>query len=192
MRRRVISMTPKKRQSMQWTSQSSISRSRPRKRFGCLVLKSKPLISSSTSREYGSLQIFGTMWNDESAQVPSNYEEASRNNASKKTSCIMHDNTLSYVALSSIRPSLASKSIATVEHPPCSPSPDFWLFPNSRLDSKVTDFKTSLTFNHAKTFLRNLTNEDFLGCFDLWKHRMEKYVCAEGEYFEGMSLYFFM
>ena len=84
---------------------------------------------------------------------------------------------------------LVSKEITLLHHPPYSPdlAPcDFFLFPKlkrilkGRCFQGVEDIKTSVT-RHLKT----ITKEEFSQCFKAWLKRMEKYIKANGEYFEG-------
>lgn len=99
-----------------------------------------------------------------------------------------HDNAPAHNALS-IRQFLAEKQITTLEHPPYSPdlAPcDFWLFPKVKSVLKGSHFEGVEDIQeHVTNTLRAIKKEEFKGCFEAWKGRIQKCVDFEGEYFEG-------
>lgn len=99
-----------------------------------------------------------------------------------------HDNAPAHNALS-IRQFLAEKQITTLEHPPYSPdlAPcDFWLFPKVKSVLKGSHFEGVEDIQeHVTNTLRAIKKEEFKGCFEAWKGRIQKCIDFEGEYFEG-------
>jgi hypothetical protein len=77
-----------------------------------------------------------------------------------------------------------AKKIDIEVGPPYSPdlAPcDFWLFPK---------LKTALKGRHLGTcddLPERIPEEEFQKCFDQWKHRLTKCICAQGDYFKGVS-----
>ena len=181
-----------KRQSMQWTSPSSprpqkarMSRSQIKTMLICFfdikgMVHHEFLEQGDTMNQYRYLDILKRLRESVRRKRPHLWPDGW---------LLHHDNAPPHVALS-VRQFLASKSVATVEHPPYSPDlvpSDFWLFPKLKTGLKGHRFQDASDIqSHAKTFLRSLKREEFQSCFDQWKHRMEKCVSAEGEYFEGI------
>jgi hypothetical protein len=83
----------------------------------------------------------------------------------------------------------AKKSIMKLDHPPYSPdlAPcDFWLFPKLETALKGHRFSDTADIQgHATTILHSIPDEEFQKCFEQWKHRLTKCICAQGDYFEG-------
>ena len=95
-----------------------------------------------------------------------------------------HDNAPAHNALS-IRQFLAEKQITTLEHPPYSPdlAPcDFWLFPKVKSVLKGSHFEGVEDIQeHVTNTLRAIKKEEFKGCFEAWKGRIQKCIDFEGE-----------
>ena len=84
---------------------------------------------------------------------------------------------------------LAKHSITVLPHPPYSPDLvpcDFFLFPMLKRPLKERRFEAipEICANAIKK-LKGIKKEAYLDCFLKWKHRWDKCVCWEGEYFEG-------
>ena len=101
-----------------------------------------------------------------------------------------HDNAPAHSALRT-HEFLAKHSITVLPHPPYSPdlAPcDFFLFPMLKRPLKGRRFETiPETKANATKELKGIKKEAYLDCFCKWKHRWDKCVCWEGEYFEGDS-----
>lgn len=100
-----------------------------------------------------------------------------------------HDNAPAHSALT-IRQFLASRQVATLDHPPYSPDlapSDFFLFPKLKSALKGNHFDDIEDIkNETTTLLRNIQQEDFSACFNAWKLRMQKCIDQQGDYFEGI------
>ena len=99
-----------------------------------------------------------------------------------------HDNAPAHSALRT-HEFLAKHSITVLLHPPYSPdlaSCDFFLFPMVKRPLKRRRFETisEIKANVTKE-LKGIKKEACLDCFRKWKHRWDKCVRWEGEYFEG-------
>jgi hypothetical protein len=101
-----------------------------------------------------------------------------------------HDNAPAHDARA-VRTFLAKKSILKLDHPPYSPGfvpCDFWLFPKLKTALKGHGFSDiSDIQGHATTILKSIPEEEFQKCFEQWKHRLTKFIGAQGDYFEGDS-----
>ena len=99
-----------------------------------------------------------------------------------------HDNAPAHSALRT-REFLAKHSITVLPHPPYSPdlAPcDFFLFPMLKRPLKGRRFETIPETNaNATKRLKGIKKEAYLNCFREWKHRRDKCVSWEGEYYEG-------
>ena len=99
-----------------------------------------------------------------------------------------HDNAPAHSAIS-VKQFLAHKTILTLEHAPYSPdlAPcDFFLFPKLKSFLKGTRSDDLEDIKRRTTAcLKVVTPEDFQGCFEAWKKRMQKCINSKGEYFEG-------
>ena len=98
-----------------------------------------------------------------------------------------HDNAPGHSALRNCE-FLAKHSITVLPHPPYSPdlAPyDFFLFPMLKRPLKGRRFETipEIKANATKE-LKGIKKEAYLDCFRKWKHRWDKCVRWEGEYFE--------
>jgi hypothetical protein len=86
---------------------------------------------------------------------------------------------------------LAKKSIMKLDHPPYSPdlAPcDFWLFSKLKTALKGHRFSDITDIHgHAKTILQRIPEEEVQKCFEQCKHRLTKWIGAQGDYFEGDS-----
>ena len=112
-----------------------------------------------------------------------------------KSWLLHHDNAPAPNALS-IRQFLAENNIAVLEQPPYSPDlapRDFFLFPKLKEVIKETRFQDSKTITTAVTKeLRAIPMESFQKCIEAWQQRLEKCIRAQGDYFEGDKLYFYV
>ena len=99
-----------------------------------------------------------------------------------------HDNTPAHSALRT-REFVAKHSITVLPHPPYSPNLvacDFFLFPMLKRPLKRRKFETNAEIKaNATKELKGIRKEAYLDCFHKWKHRWDKCVRWEGEYFEG-------
>ena len=98
-----------------------------------------------------------------------------------------HDNAPVHSALRT-REFMAKHSITVLPHPPYSPDLvpcDFFLSPMLKRPLKGR-FETILEIkaNATKEF-KGIKKEAYLDCICKWKHRWERCVHQEGEYFEG-------
>ena len=86
---------------------------------------------------------------------------------------------------------LAKHSITVLPHPHPPYSPDlaqcdFFLFPMLKRPLKGRRFETILETNaNATKGLKGIKKEAYLYCFRKWKHRRDKCVRWEGEYYDG-------
>lgn len=180
-----------KRQSMQWCSQSS---PRPRKaRMSRSQIKTMLVcffdIQGIVHREF--VEQGSTVNQFKYLEILKRLREAVRRKRPHLWSggwILHHDNAPAHAALR-VHEFLASKSIATLDHPPYSPdlAPcDFWLFPKLKIALKGQRFDDITAIQQeANTILRNIPNEEFKNCFEQWKHRMAKCVSENGQYFEN-------
>lgn len=99
-----------------------------------------------------------------------------------------HDNAPVHSALV-IRNFCVKNAMTVIPQPPYSPDlapADFFLFPKLKRPLKGRRFQTVDEIKEKTTELLNtFTKEEFSGAFDQWKHRWEKCVASQGEYFEG-------
>ena len=108
-----------------------------------------------------------------------------------KSWLLHHDNAPAHNALS-IRQFLAENNIAVLEQPPYLPdlAPcDFFLFLKLKGVIKGTHFQDSKAITTAVTKeLRAIPMESFQKCIEAWQQRLEKWIRAQGDYFEGDKL----
>ena len=87
---------------------------------------------------------------------------------------------------------LAEKSVPVITQPPYSPDlapSDFWLFSTLKMVLKGTRFATMEDIEWNVTAeLQEISKEAFRRCFQQWQDRWSKCVCAQGSYFEGVSV----
>jgi len=99
-----------------------------------------------------------------------------------------HDNAPVHSALV-IRDFCVKNAMTVIPQPPYSPDlapADFFLFPKLKRSLKGRRFQTVDEIKEKTTELLNtFTKEEFPGAFDQWKHRWEKCVASQGDYFEG-------
>ena len=99
-----------------------------------------------------------------------------------------HDNAPAHSALRT-REFLAKHSITVLPHPPYSPDLApcvFFLFPMLKRPLKGRRFETIPETNaNATKGPKGIKKEAYLNCFRKWKHRRDKCVRWEGEYYEG-------
>lgn len=102
-----------------------------------------------------------------------------------------HDNAPAHSAIN-VREFLSRNSIRILDHPPYSPdlAPcDFFLFPKCKSVMKGRYWDDVKTIKNETTrHLKNLTSEEFQGCFEQWKRRWDKCIAVNGEYFEGDNI----
>jgi len=89
----------------------------------------------------------------------------------------------------SVREFLATKQIAVLEHPACSPDlapSDFFLFPKvqeilkGRHFDDIDDIRSNTT-----AALKAIPQNKFQNCFEGWNRRWHRCIASQGEYFEG-------
>lgn len=99
-----------------------------------------------------------------------------------------HDNAPAHTA-QLVQQFLAKHNIIQVPQPPYSPDMapcDFFLFPKTKYALKGRRFQdVEEIMQNATKELYSLTVTDFERCFEQWKHRWNKCIAVEGEYFEG-------
>jgi hypothetical protein len=100
-----------------------------------------------------------------------------------------HDNAPAHTSFD-VRQFLTSKNITVIPHPPpYSPDPApcyLFLFPQMKLWLKGRRFDTTEEI-HAETqeVMDTLTFENFQGCMKSWETRWDRFIHAQGGYFEG-------
>jgi histone-lysine N-methyltransferase SETMAR len=76
-----------------------------------------------------------------------------------------------------------------VPHPPYSPdlAPfDFALFHKLNMKLKGRRFETvSDIQRELQAVLDSIQDSDFHGAFEVWKKRLDRCICSQGDYFEG-------
>jgi hypothetical protein len=76
-----------------------------------------------------------------------------------------------------------------VPHPPYLPdlaACDFALFPKLKMKLKGQHFEiVSDIQRESHMVLDNIKRSDFHGAFKVWKKRWDRYMCSQGDYFEG-------
>lgn len=105
-----------------------------------------------------------------------------------KTWVLHHDNAPAHRAFS-ITEFLTKFQIPVLPQPPYSPDiapADFYLFPKLKFSLKGHRFDSieDIQANTEKV-LNTLKKEHFQECFQKWKHRWNRCVQSEGDYFEG-------
>ena len=102
-----------------------------------------------------------------------------------------HDNAPSHTSFAT-REFLSQHNITTLPHPPYSPdlAPcDFSLFPKLKTQLKGHHSGTAENVQAAATrALNNISNEDFLRCYEEWQQRWNHCIRSQGAYFEGDKL----
>lgn len=106
----------------------------------------------------------------------------------KSTWVLHHDNAPCHTAIS-ISQFLATKNIPVAPQPPYSPdlSPcDFFLFPRIKIHLKGRHFGTLENIQPSVTDeLKAIPVTEFQNCYKQWKHRLQRCVDSQGNYFEG-------
>jgi hypothetical protein len=98
-----------------------------------------------------------------------------------------HDNALAHDALT-VWEFLAKKFIMKLDHPPYLALCDFWLFPKLKTALKGHKFSDIADIQgHVTTILQSIPEEEFQKCFLQSKHRLTKYIGAQGDCFKGDS-----
>jgi len=99
-----------------------------------------------------------------------------------------HDNAPAH-ASNLVQQYLSKHSVVQLRQPPYSPdiAPcDFWLFPRLKMPLKGHRFDDKKTVEtNATNALKAIPITDFQNCFGKWKHRYERLVQSNGDYFEG-------
>ena len=98
------------------------------------------------------------------------------------------------ITLLSIRQFLAERNIATLKHPPYFPNLapcGFFLFPKIKSVLKGPYFSDIDSIQMATTTeLKKIPENAFQECFESWKRQMHKCFQVEGDYFEGIWLWY--
>ena len=101
---------------------------------------------------------------------------------------LYHDNAPAHNVLG-IREFLAKNNIAVLKQPPYSPdlAPcDFFLFLKLKEVIRGTRFQDSEAIKTAVTRkIRAIPEESIQECVEAWQRKLEKYIRAQGDYFEG-------
>ena len=83
----------------------------------------------------------------------------------------------------------AKHKIVQLRQPPYSPNIapcDFWMFPKLKMALKGKRFDDIETIHsNATCELKAIPKSTFEDCFKMWKHRWERVVQSNGDYFEG-------
>ena len=88
--------------------------------------------------------------------------------------------------LVSFWPNIPSLFFPTPPYSPDLAPCDFFLFPKLKRPLKGRRFETIPETNASATKgLKGIKKEAYLNCFRKWKHRQDKCVRREGEYYEG-------
>ena len=99
----------------------------------------------------------------------------------RESGFLHHDNAPSHTSLV-VHQFLAERSIPVITQQPYSPDlapSDFWLFPTLQIGLKGTRFATMEDIKSNTTAeLRKVPKEAFRRCFQQWKDRWSKCVCA--------------
>lgn len=99
-----------------------------------------------------------------------------------------HDNAPAH-ASNLVQQYLSKHSVVQLRQPPYSPDVapcDFWLFPRLKMPLKGHRFDDKKTVEtNATNALKAIPITDFQDCFGKWKHRYERVVQSNGDYFEG-------
>ena len=102
---------------------------------------------------------------------------------------LLHDNASSHKC-KVVKSFLASEKLKVLNHPPYSPdlSPcDFFLFPRLKKTLSGNKCMSRSSLGSAiYQYLQQIPKEDYLSAFRNWVKRLQKYVSAKGEYFEGL------
>ena len=84
---------------------------------------------------------------------------------------------------------LTKNDMTPLTHPPYSPdlAPcDLSLFPRMKKDLKGNRFVDVDEVKEKTTMaLQGITLQEFQGCFERWKTRLDRCIASKGEYFEG-------
>ena len=77
---------------------------------------------------------------------------------------------------------IASTTSVQSRHTPC----DFWLFPKLKKPLKGQRFDDKTTVeNNATSVFKAIPKSEFQDCFEKWKHRWNRVIQLNGDYFEG-------
>ncbi len=101
-----------------------------------------------------------------------------------------HDNAPAHSAFAT-RNFLAKTSTAVLEHPAYSPDlapNDFFMYPKTKEPMKGAHFQSEEVMKGACSgVMASMQEEDFQGCFESWKSRVEKCIRVGGDYIEGCN-----
>lgn len=99
-----------------------------------------------------------------------------------------HDNAPAH-ASNLVQQYLSKHNVTQLRQPPYSPDVapcDFWLFPRLKMPLKGHRFDDKETVEaNATNALKAIPKADFEECFKKWKHRYERVIQSNGDYFEG-------
>lgn len=99
-----------------------------------------------------------------------------------------HDNAPAHSS-NLVQQFLARHKIKQLRQPPYSPdiAPcDYWMFPKLKMALKGKRFDDIETIqSNATRELKAIPKPAFENCFKMWKHRWERVVQSNGDYFEG-------
>jgi len=99
-----------------------------------------------------------------------------------------HDNVPAHTSLI-VREFLTKINMSTVPHPAYSPdlAPcDFYVFPKMKLQLKGRRFASIEEVQaESQQVLNTLMPADFTECFQKCQNRWDRYIQAQGDYFEG-------
>ena len=99
-----------------------------------------------------------------------------------------HDNAPAHSS-NLVQQFLAKHKIVQLRQPPYSPdiAPcDFWMYPKLKMALKGKRFDDIETIqSNATRELKAIPKSAFKDCFRIWKHRWERVVQSNGDYFEG-------
>jgi len=109
----------------------------------------------------------------------------------KNTWVLYHDNAPCHTAIS-INQFLATKNIPVAPQPPYSPDLrpcDFFLFPRIKIHLKGRHFGILENIQSSVTDeLKAIPVTEFQNCYKQWKHRLQRCVDSQGNYFEGENV----
>jgi len=99
-----------------------------------------------------------------------------------------HDNAPAHSS-NLVQQYLTKHQVVQLRQPPYSPDVapcDFWLFPTLKMPLKGHRFDDKETVEtNATKALKAIPKTDFQDCFRKWKHRWERVIQSNGDYFEG-------
>jgi len=101
---------------------------------------------------------------------------------------LLHDDNAPFHRALVTREFLAHKGIITLPHPPYSPdlAPcDFFLFPKMKLQLKCRRFDRVEIKRESQNVLGTPREKYFQHAFQQWQRHWDRWVAAQGDYFEG-------